>query len=68
MTLDYFSDAVLVGDSRMQGLILYCGLSRINNYTYKGLTVDSVFSRPVIEWTEAEDLPEEEKIPEENNE
>jgi len=65
VTLDYFSDAVLVGDSRMQGLILYCGLSRITNYTYKGLTVDSVFSRPVIEWTEAEDLPEEEKIPEE---
>jgi len=65
MTREYFSDAILVGDSRMQGLILYCGLSKITSYTYKGLTVDSVFTRPIIEWEEAEDLPEEERIPEE---
>ena len=65
MSRDYFSDAVLVGDSRMQGLILYCGLSKVTSYTYKGLTVDSVFTRPVIEWEEAEDLPDAEKIPEE---
>ena len=65
VNLDYLSDAVLVGDSRMQGLILYCSLSRITSYTYKGLTVDSVFTRPVIEWEESGDLPEEEKIPEE---
>ena len=65
MTREYFSDAVLVGDSRMQGLILYCGLSKVTSYTYKGLTVDSVFTRPIIEWEEAEDLPEAERIPEE---
>ncbi|MBQ8401512.1 MAG: hypothetical protein IJX14_06235 [Clostridia bacterium] len=64
-TREYFSDAVLVGDSRMQGLILYCGLSQVTSYTYKGLTVDSVFTRPVIEWEEDEDLPENERIPEE---
>lgn len=63
VTLDYMNDAVLIGDSRMQGLILYCGLSRITSYTYKGLTVDSVFTKPVIEWTEPEDA--EEKIPDE---
>ena len=65
MTRDYFSDAVLVGDSRMQGLILYCGLSKVTSYTYKGLTVDSVFTRPIIEWEEDGELPEEERIPEE---
>lgn len=59
----YLQDAVLIGDSRMQGLILYCSLSKITSYTYKGLTVDSVFTRPLIEWTENENLPEEEKIP-----
>lgn len=63
VTIDYMNDAVLIGDSRMQGLILYCGLSRITSYTYKGLTVDSVFTKPVIEWTEPEDA--EEKIPDE---
>ena len=65
MTRDYFHDAVLVGDSRMQGLILYCGLSKVTSYTYKGLTVDSVFSRPIIEWEEDENLPAAERIPEE---
>lgn len=63
VTIDYLNDAVLIGDSRMQGLILYCGLSRFTSYTYKGLTVDSVFTKPVIEWEEAEDT-EENKIPE----
>lgn len=61
--IGYMEDAVLLGDSRMQGLILYCGLSRITSYTYKGLTVDSVFTRPLIEWTEDENTPEEEKVP-----
>ncbi len=65
VSLAWFEDAVLIGDSRMQGLILYCGLSRLTSYTYKGLTVDTVFDRPVIEWTEAEDIPEEERIPKE---
>ncbi len=65
VSIGWFEDAVLIGDSRMQGLILYCGLSRLTSYTYKGLTVDSVFTRPVIEWEEAAELPEEERIPEE---
>lgn len=63
--ITYLEDALLVGDSRMQGLILYCGLSRIPSYTYKGLTVDSVFTRPLIEWTEDENTPEEDRVPEE---
>ncbi len=65
VSIGWFEDAVLIGDSRMQGLILYCGLSRLTSYTYKGLTVDSVFTRPVIEWEEPEDLPQEERIPQE---
>lgn len=63
VTLAYMDDAVLIGDSRMQGLILYCGLSRITSYTYKGLTVDSVFTKPVIDWQEAADVPADKKIP-----
>lgn len=63
--MQYLQDAVLVGDSWMQGLILYCSLSKITSYTYKGLTVDGVFNRSVIEWTEDENTPEAEKIPEE---
>ncbi len=65
VSIGWFEDAVLIGDSRMQGLILYCGLSRLTSYTYKGLTVDSVFTRPVIEWEEAPELPQEERIPQE---
>jgi len=59
----YLQDAVLIGDSRMQGLILYCGLSGVTSYTYKGLTVESVFTKPVIPWEEGEEIPEAERVP-----
>lgn len=44
----YFDDAVFIGDSRTEGLILYTGLSNAISYTNKGLMVDTVFTRPVI--------------------
>lgn len=44
----YFDDAVFIGDSRTEGLILSTGLSNTTAYTYKGLTVDSLTSKPVI--------------------
>lgn len=44
----YFDDAVFIGDSRTEGLILNCGLVNTTSYAYKGLMVDTVFTKPVI--------------------
>ena len=44
----YFDDAVFIGDSRTEGLIINTGLSNTTAYTYKGLMVDTVFTKPVI--------------------
>lgn len=44
----YFDDAVLIGDSRTEGLVLYTGLSNALSYTHKGLTVETVFTKPVV--------------------
>ena len=44
----YFDDAVFIGDSRTEGLILNTGLSNTTAYAYKGLMVDTVFTKPVI--------------------
>lgn len=44
----YFDDAVFIGDSRTEGLITNTGLSNTTSYTYKGLMVDTVFTKPVI--------------------
>lgn len=44
----YFDDAVFIGDSRTEGLILYTGLSNAISYANKGLMVDTVFTKPVI--------------------
>lgn len=44
----YFDDAVFIGDSRTEGLILYTGLSNAASYTHKGLMVNTVFTEPVV--------------------
>lgn len=44
----YFDDAVFIGDSRTEGLITNTGLTGTTSYTYKGLMVDTVFTKPVI--------------------
>ena len=44
----YFDDAVFIGDSRTEGLILYTGLTNATNLTHKGLMVDIVFTKQVI--------------------
>ena len=44
----YLDDAVFIGDSRTEGLLLYTGLTNTTGYTYKGLMVDTVFTKPVI--------------------
>lgn len=45
----YFDDAVFIGDSRTEGLILYTGLANATVYANQGLMVDTVFTRPVIQ-------------------
>ena len=44
----YFDDAVFIGDSRTEGLILNTGLSNATSYVYKGLMVDTVFTKPFV--------------------
>ena len=44
----YFDDAVFIGDSRTEGLMMNTGLYNATAYVYKGLMVDTVFTKPVI--------------------
>lgn len=39
ISLNYFNDAVFVGDSRTEGLMLYSNLGNLNGICYKGLNV-----------------------------
>lgn len=45
---DYFDDAVFIGDSRTEGFFINTGLSNATFYVYKGLTVDTAFTKSVI--------------------
>lgn len=46
---DYFNDALFIGDSRTEGFILNNGLTaKVNSYTHKGLTVDTIFTDKII--------------------
>ena len=45
---DYFNDAVFIGDSRTEGFIISNSLSNVTALTAKGLMVDTVFTRPVV--------------------
>jgi lysophospholipase L1-like esterase len=46
---DYFSDALFIGDSRTQGLLLYSNLGNASYYAARGLTVEQVFNKAVID-------------------
>lgn len=49
VNLDYFEDAVFIGDSRTEGFILNNGLiADTNSYTSKGLNVSTIFSDKII--------------------
>lgn len=41
----YFDDAVFIGNSRLQGFILYSNLPDLCSYTYVGMTVKSYFTK-----------------------
>ena len=42
--LSYFDNAVFIGDSRTEGLILYGGIPNLNGFCYKGLSIDKLDS------------------------
>lgn len=42
-TRDYFSDALFIGDSRTEGLFLYSPFEGADYFSYKGMTIFSVF-------------------------
>lgn len=44
----YFDDAVFIGDSRTEGLMLYTGLADTTSFAYKGLMVDTIFTSPLV--------------------
>ncbi len=46
--MDYFSDALFIGDSRTDGLRLYSGIQGADFYCYKGLTIFEMDSRKVV--------------------
>ncbi len=47
--MDYFSDALFIGDSRTDGLRLYSGIKGASFYCYKGLTIFEMETKDVIE-------------------
>ena len=49
VTMDYFSDALFIGDSRTDGLRLYSGITGADFYCYKGLTIFEVDERKIVE-------------------
>ena len=47
--MDYFGDALFIGDSRTDGLRLYSGIKGAEFYCYKGLTIFDMDSRKVVD-------------------
>lgn len=47
--IDFFDDAVIIGNSRADGLILFNGLSNTTAFTHNGLTVSSAFTTPLAD-------------------
>ena len=43
----YFDDAVFIGNSRTQGLMLYGGINNAKFYADKGLMINKVFDKPI---------------------
>lgn len=47
--MDYFSDALFIGDSRTDGLQIYSGIKGATFYCYKGLNIFDMSKRKVVE-------------------
>lgn len=46
---DWFADAAFVGDSRMLGIMNFADFEHSSNYSYVGLNVADVFTKPYVE-------------------
>lgn len=46
--LDYFDDAVFLGNSRTETFVLYTGLSNATSYAFKGFSVTKVLEEPAV--------------------
>ena len=46
VTQEYFDDALLIGDSRAEGVALYSGWDNLAYYTEGGMTIYNMFQRP----------------------
>lgn len=46
--MNYFDDAVFLGDSRTETFILYTGLSNAKSYAFKGFSVTKVLEEPAV--------------------
>ena len=44
----FFHNAVFIGNSQVEGLALFSGLKDTTYYASKGLTVDTIFTKPVV--------------------
>lgn len=44
----YFSDAVFIGDSRVQGLMIYSGLTEGAFYAEKSMSVNDIMTKPIV--------------------
>ncbi len=47
--IDFFDDAVIIGNSRAEGLILFNELSNTTAFTHNGLTVSTAFTTPLAD-------------------
>lgn len=47
--VSYFDDAVFIGDSRTEGLMLYNGLGKAKYYAIQGLMINTVYTKPAIQ-------------------
>ncbi len=45
---EYFADAVFIGDSRTEGFRMYSGITNARYYSAVSLSVDKVFTEPVV--------------------
>lgn len=49
VTVDYFDDAVFIGDSRTHGLLEYAGWDNTTFYAEMGLTIYNIFEKEICE-------------------
>lgn len=54
--ISFFDDAVIIGNSRAEGLILFNELADTTAFTHKGLTVSSAFTMPLVDTEDGEKI------------